>query len=117
MLCTTLEATKVAGHPEEWPEDLLQGESADAKDLCEYRRTSARQRIGDDPPPPVIFSESVIGCLWPGAAVAASAREVCFLENRGRRFAWGSSRASSRHSPGKFSNDASYLGQGATLIL
>lgn len=33
LLCTTLEATNVAGHPEEWPEDLLEDESADAEAL------------------------------------------------------------------------------------
>ncbi len=33
LLCTTLEATRAAGHPEEWPEDLFQDESVNAKEL------------------------------------------------------------------------------------
>lgn len=33
LLCAALEATGVAGHPEEWPEDLLQDESVDAEEI------------------------------------------------------------------------------------
>lgn len=49
LLCTTLEATKVAGHPEEWPEDLLQSESVDARELRNQlwqRQTTANGVLG-----------------------------------------------------------------------
>jgi trehalose 2-sulfotransferase len=49
LLCTALEATKVAGHPEEWPEDLLQSESADAEELRSelwQRQTTANGVLG-----------------------------------------------------------------------
>ncbi len=32
-MCTTLEATRVAGHPVEWPEEVLNGESVNAEEL------------------------------------------------------------------------------------
>lgn len=49
LLCTTLEATKVAGHPNEWPEDLLTPPTACARQIRDdlwSRQTTSNGVLG-----------------------------------------------------------------------